>query len=229
MLFGWRQWEIRCILATMSDREKILSAVKEALADLPPEKRTPYPEWDASMVVSRRAPAAGSHEDKDALWETFKEHFQAVHGDPLDSLAAIPGFLAERECKTGFVDPELLPRLIDYFDAAPQEFELLTCFDRDQVNDYDFGITRAAGLIAESGSILLKDRLTSARLAVLAPWLHLAIVPGDAIFPTVTEALASFDDDPYITLATGPSKTADIEGILIEGVHGPGVEAVCRI
>jgi L-lactate dehydrogenase complex protein LldG len=31
-------------------------------------------------------------------------------------------------------------------------------------------------------------------------------------------------DDPNIIWVTGPSKTADVEGILIQGVHGPGVQ-----
>jgi L-lactate utilization protein LutC len=29
-------------------------------------------------------------------------------------------------------------------------------------------------------------------------------------------------DEPYVLWCTGPSKTADVEGILIQGVHGPG-------
>ena len=38
----------------------------------------------------------------------------------------------------------------------------------------------------------------------------------------VAQAVALLGDDPNIIWATGPSKTADVEGILIEGVHGPG-------
>jgi L-lactate dehydrogenase complex protein LldG len=52
------------------------------------------------------------------------------------------------------------------------------------------------------------------------------VVPEEANFVTVCEAIQGLDDDPKIIWVTGPSKTADIEGILIEGVHGPG-EQVC--
>jgi L-lactate dehydrogenase complex protein LldG len=104
------------------------------------------------------------------------------------------------------------------------EFSLSTEFDRTRVDDYDFGITRAAGAIAETGSIILNDRTTSRRLGALAPWVHIAVLGRGQILRTVGEAILAMGDDPNVIWVTGPSKTSDIEGILIEGVHGPGVQ-----
>ena len=59
-------------------------------------------------------------------------------------------------------------------------------------------------------------------LAALAPWIHVAVLEKSSIVRTIPEAIAAFDDSPNIIWLTGPSKTADVEGILIEGVHGPG-------
>jgi L-lactate dehydrogenase complex protein LldG len=42
------------------------------------------------------------------------------------------------------------------------------------------------------------------------------------IHRTIPDAIAAFGPSRNILWATGPSKTADVEGILIEGVHGPG-------
>ncbi|MFM9081371.1 MAG: LUD domain-containing protein [Opitutaceae bacterium] len=44
----------------------------------------------------------------------------------------------------------------------------------------------------------------------------------DDIFCDISQAVAALGDDPNVIWCTGPSKTADVEGILIEGVHGPG-------
>jgi L-lactate utilization protein LutC len=66
---------------------------------------------------------------------------------------------------------------------------------------------------AERGEALLSDRL----------WL---LVPTGELVATLDDALARIDalvrdGRPYVTLMTGPSRTADIERALTVGVHGP--------
>ena len=98
--------------------------------------------------------------------------------------------------------------------------------DRARVDDYQFGITRASAAIAETGTVVLTDAGTSSRLGALAPWVHVAVITREQIFLDVPQAVAALPDDPNVVWCTGPSKTADVEGILIEGVHGPGIQAV---
>lgn len=201
----------------MTDREKVLAAVRDALAPLP--ERTAYPQWSVESAVALHARGIS---DVEAL---FQERLEAVHGILLDGVAAIPPFLRKHGAAAGVIDPALEPLLGE----ALKEFPVETAFDRDRADDFTFGITRAAGAIAESGSVILKDSVVPSRLATLAPWIHIAVVERTTLIGTIPEAVKAFDDDPSIIFVTGPSKTADIEGILIEGVHGPGVQACCLV
>ena len=59
------------------------------------------------------------------------------------------------------------------------------------------------------------------------PPAHLVLVPEDRILPgleDLLEAAASELAGPagFLSLITGPSRTADIEKVLTIGVHGPG-------
>ena len=75
-------------------------------------------------------------------------------------------------------------------------------------------------------SILLSSA-TTGRAASLVPPIHIAIVREQDILPDLVDVwpfLAARNiptSSSSFTLITGPSKTADIEGILITGVHGP--------
>ena len=61
------------------------------------------------------------------------------------------------------------------------------------------------------------------RGAYLLPFVHVAIVRASQVVPDLVDAWDQFEDGPALSLlVTGPSKTADIEGVLITGVHGPG-------
>jgi len=196
-----------------TDRESILSRVRGALAPL--HERAAMPDYDSGLAIVRKLVAG-----RDAL-ELFTERIKAVNGLALTSPAALVEKLRAGGWLRGYCDPALRPSLAPHFGA---DFKLETEFDRTRVDDYAFGITLAVGAIAETGTIILNDVTTSRRLAALAPWVHVAVVKRGEIFMDVQQAVAAFGDDPNIVWCTGPSKTADVEGILIEGVHGPGAQ-----
>jgi L-lactate dehydrogenase complex protein LldG len=193
-------------------RATIFAKIETATAAL--KTKTAYPEYDTALVHS--APKlAGSD-----LWETFTRNFTAVNGRTMNSAAELAEFLKATGQLCGYCDPALYDSIGSQLTAAGLTVE--TEYDRARYDDYQFGITRATGAIAESGSLILDDDRTSRRLAALSPWVHVAVVGRDEIHRSIPDAIAAFGDSPNIIWCTGPSKTADVEGILIEGVHGPG-------
>jgi L-lactate dehydrogenase complex protein LldG len=196
-----------------SDREQILSRVRGALAPLP--QRAALPDWTTELVVMRQARGAVDP------WTLFAERLRGVNGTPLTGAAALVELLEQNNWRHGYCDPALWPRLAPAF---PATIKVETDFERARVDDYQFGITRASGAIAETGTVILTEAGTSRRLAALAPWVHIAVLARDQIFVDVPQAVAALPPDANIIWCTGPSKTADVEGILIEGVHGPGIQ-----
>jgi len=196
------------------DREAILSRVRGALAPL--RDRAPLPEYDADIAVLRNLIAGRD------LVELLAERMKRVNGLALVGGEALVAHLRAGGWRRGYCDPVLWPKLAPFFVSG--DFTVEQTFDRARVDDYESGITRAAGAIAESGTIVLNDATTSQRLAALAPWVHIAVLERAAIFSDLTQAVSALATDRNVVWCTGPSKTADVEGILIEGVHGPGVQ-----
>ena len=88
--------------------------------------------------------------------------------------------------------------------------------------DVDVGIVRAAFAVAETGSIWLSEtELQVNSLAFLAQHLLALLDPGD-IVGNLHHAYGNlrFKTARYAVLVTGPSATADIEGVLIHGAQG---------
>lgn len=93
--------------------------------------------------------------------------------------------------------------------------------------DCDAAITGCEYLIARTGSILLSSASESGRtVSVYAP-VHICIAYTHQLVEDISDGLekvmlehpATYPS--LLTLATGPSRTADIEKTLVVGVHGP--------
>lgn len=199
-----------------SQREKIYASVRGALKGI--QEKVALPDYDDAVCVS------GIYLQKETLWENFCANFAAVSGRAMRSIDELAAFLREYDYGFGFCDPGLKEAVGEPLEK--KGLEVAYAFERERHNEYTFGITRASGAIAESGTVVLNDFDTVDRLAALAPWVHVAVLEEDLMVRTIPEGIARFGDCPNIVWVTGPSKTGDIEGILIEGVHGPG-EQVC--
>ena len=101
----------------------------------------------------------------------------------------------------------------------------------DLLFDCDVGITDVDCAIAESGSLVVS---TSGRIrnAWITPPIHIAIVRAGEILPDLVDLFESRPDAldaASTTIITGPSKTADIEGVLVTGVHGPAAVEIVLV
>jgi len=92
----------------------------------------------------------------------------------------------------------------------------------------ELGVCIADLAIAETGSLLLASGPGRARLASLAPPVNLILIREDAIVATVEEAFNHLPSTTSVVI-TGTSRTADIEGVLVRGVHGPRELYVVRV
>ena len=91
-----------------------------------------------------------------------------------------------------------------------------------ELADVDFAIVRASFAVAETGSVLLSDAdLRVNAVAYLAQHLIVLLGPAD-IVGNLHHAYRrpEFRDRHYACFHTGPSATADIEGVLIHGAQG---------
>jgi L-lactate dehydrogenase complex protein LldG len=194
-------------------RETIFAAIQAALAPLPHREARPAvppgvadAQWlagepDNVALFVRRAQATGT----------------VCFATPADCVAWL---LGQRVRKVYLADS-----LSEWSLPFGPELEVTGEYLRSQVDEIDVALTPAAGAIAESGSIIMTDDSSPDRLSELAPWIHIAVVRRDTIHRSIADAIAAMPEDPNIIWVTGPSKTADVEGILIQGVHGPGVQA----
>lgn len=194
---------------------------------------------EASPLVVPAPPARPAPEPQDAdlsrAWELL-----AARLAPLDTtvrLAKTPAeaakLVAEIARARGAKSYTRWGQALDFL-ALDDALEGLTrhapgpCAELGQV---DLGIALAQGALVESGTLILAAGPDRHRAASLLPPASIILVPRAALLPDaglLPELLARLPRDATgrppacVNLVTGPSSTADIELVLVRGVHGPG-------
>lgn len=150
-----------------------------------------------------------------SLLSAFKENLERMGGLFLDPPAAGDVLAPARTKIAGAkVVCSTVPEIAGNRDigvGAPQELA-----------DVDFAIVRAVFAVAETGSVLLgNSELHVNALAYLAQHLIVLLDPADIVV-NIHHAYRrpEFRSRRYASFHTGPSATADIEGVLIHGAQG---------
>ncbi len=207
----------------MNSRQAILRRIRDALAGQPAMDPPPVPE-----VWPRQNP------DVPAMAARFQEELQAVHGEVLRaaSIDEAGRCLAELSAREGWqsigvLDRPLCRQLAQGLDphrvAWPQPDWTPT-----SMADLHLGLLEADWLLADTGSCVLTCRTAQERLLCYLPPACVIVATLDrlrehlpAAWPEIAQRFSQPDASGETVIITGPSRTADIEKILILGVHGP--------
>lgn len=186
----------------MTTRDEILARVRR-LQPLP----RPLPELPAFARGDLR---------RVAPFEAFAEALQRMGGQVAE--APVDGDL-------GRWLRERFPQARVACSAAPEiagNRPLAAVRDPRELEDVDVGVVRAAFGVAETGSVLLTEAELGVEAIGFLPQ-HLVVLLDPArVVATLHDgyADAAFARARYVIFMTGPSATADIEGVLIHGAQG---------
>jgi len=185
----------------MSSRDDILASIRKNL----PRVDRPLP---AVPLFDDSPPAS--------LLAAFKDSLQGMGGVFLD-LPASGDPLAPVRAK--IVDAKVVCSTVPEIAGNRDIASVSTPQD---LADVDFAVVRAAFGVAETGSVLLSDAdLHVNAVGYLAQHLIVLLDPADIVV-NLHHAYRrpEFRDRHYASFHTGPSATADIEGVLIHGAQG---------
>jgi L-lactate dehydrogenase complex protein LldG len=100
-------------------------------------------------------------------------------------------------------------------------------YDVNEMETCDAGLTECDALVAQTGTLVVTSRCSGGRALSVLPPHHVVLARRDQLVRDLAAALALVqrkyapDYPSMISLVTGPSRTGDIERILVLGAHGP--------
>ena len=219
------------------EREKILGRIREALS-IPAQKPEPH---DHSTEAALH-PAPGQHPVSDwlpqvgpelqdridlfaknskELTANFRllESEEALHAE-LAAIAKAEGWKQVASHSNALTDPAVAALCLPIVRTDGG-------YDVASLEQCDAGITACDALVAQTGSVLVTSKSAGGRALSVLPPHHVVIARREQLVADMTEAYAGVkaryapDYPSMISFITGPSRTGDIERILVLGAHGP--------
>jgi L-lactate dehydrogenase complex protein LldG len=224
----------------MTEKEKIIARIQEALTVQAPapgahgegvtHAATAKPNGHPSSLARAWLPEVG--ESFDARLALFQKnsvdlkstfHVTNDHGQLAGLLCSLRD--AEAWKKIATHSGELT-------DEAVRVLNLPVCrtdksYEVVELESCDVGITECDALIAQTGSVLVTGRSAGGRALSVLPPHHVVLARRDQLIADLPDAFALLkkkygtDFPSFISFITGPSRTGDIERILVLGAHGP--------
>jgi len=216
----------------VNSREAILSRIREALRTPAPLPGVPSgPVRAAAEMAREHLPPAG---DSFAGWlalfarnsEELRTQFHAAANET-EAHAFLAGLAAAEKWTRVATHPGSLASPAAAATGA-EVMPLHAGYDMRELERCDAGITECDALIAQTGSVLLTARSGGGRALSVLPPHHVVIARRAQLLPDLPAAYALLHAQygpaawpSLLTLITGPSRTGDIERILVLGAHGP--------
>ena len=214
----------------MSSRDDVLGKVRDALSDRPLAELPDVPPlWPESNATP------------DELLERFATEFAALEGELVrcaDMNAAKEEFSKLLESlaaegndgtidRVGAASHPLAQELLDGSSVETIEWGEPERTP-EELGDIPLGVVEAKHLLADTGTCMMVGDTAHARLMCYLPPLCCIVTKKDrlnadmgVVWPDVTKDTQDADRRGEYVFMSGPSRTADIEKILILGVHGP--------
>ncbi|MBI4540102.1 MAG: LUD domain-containing protein [Gemmatimonadetes bacterium] len=150
-------------------------------------------------------------------WADFGRALAAAAGSLLEPVALARVADRLRELAGGPTLPALADRAAALLGAAPAPA------DPRLLDETPALAATGEWAVARTGTVLVDDRHAPVRAHLLLPERLILLVPSDALVDDLPDLYARYRPRPagYFTLISGPSKTADIEQVLVLGAHGP--------
>ena len=106
-------------------------------------------------------------------------------------------------------------------------WEADAAFEKQKLEGCDASITSCESIVAQLGSILVSSASSGGRALSILPHVHVVVARVDQVVPDLATAIALMQSlhgpkmPSMLSFITGPSRTGDIERILVLGAHGP--------